>query len=169
MATNPLFTAKDEKRVLGNISVFPDLLANSAFLYALVYSMVLSWNSWECSIESLYLKGSAIERLHENLRKSDVTSQALSACTMLMLGHAACRSGEYTEYAAHSEGLYRLVKACNSSGAPLPDDILRAVFWHDVACTGIIDGAPRFSKADFPALFDQNLPLTHKPDIDAAE
>ncbi|KAK7894255.1 hypothetical protein LTR67_006013 [Exophiala xenobiotica] len=112
MATNPLFTAEDEKRDLANISVFPDLLANSAFL-----------------IESLYLKGSAIERLHENLRKSDVTSQALSACTMLMLGHAACRSGEYSEYAAHSEGLYRLVKACNSSGTPLPDDILRAVFW----------------------------------------
>jgi hypothetical protein len=91
MATNPLFTAEHEKRDLANISVFPDLLANSAFLYALVYSMVLSWNSWECSIESLCLKGSAIECLHENLRKTDITSQALSACAMLMLGHAAVR------------------------------------------------------------------------------
>ncbi len=53
--------------------------------------MVLSGNSWECTIESLYLKGRAIECLHENLQQHDITSQALSACTMLMLGHAAVR------------------------------------------------------------------------------
>ena len=52
-----------------------------------------------------------------------------SVSDWILVDEAQCRSGEYTEYAAHSEGLYRLVKVCSSSGTPLATDILRAVFW----------------------------------------
>ena len=37
---------------------------------------------------------------------------------------------------------------------------------HDITCAGVIDASRRFCDADFPALFDQSLGLTHRPEKD---
>ncbi|KIW16716.1 hypothetical protein PV08_03905 [Exophiala spinifera] len=161
MALDPLITAEHDECDVACLSTFPDLLGNPAFLFALVYSMVLSSNAWRCSNESLHLKGRAIECLHQALPQDNTTLRALSICAILMLCHAASRSGEYTEYAAHSEGLYHLMQVWRTSGSALPSDVLRAVFWHDLTGAGIFGALRRFSEVDFPSLFNQSLDRTY--------
>ncbi|KIW38615.1 hypothetical protein, variant [Exophiala oligosperma] len=160
MAIAPVITAEHGECDVASLSVFPDLLGNSAFLFALVHSMVLSSNSWTSSNESLHLKGRAIECLHEALPRDNTTVRSLSICAILMLCHAASRSGEHNEYAAHSEGLYRLMQVCRSSGSALPSDVLRAVFWHDLTGAGI-SGAPRRFSEELPFGFVSHEDVIH--------
>lgn len=84
-----MVTAEHGECDVASLSVFPDLLENSAFLFALVHSMVLSSNAWRSSNESLHLKGRAIECLHEALPRNSTTVRALSICAILMLCDAA--------------------------------------------------------------------------------
>lgn len=145
IAAEPLFTAEHQTPDLVNLSIFPSLLQNQAFLSALVYSMLQTQDSSAPANESLHFKGTAIEFLQDDLHRNGSTRWTLSICTILLLCAAAVswidaicfihtdlmqhRSGEIAEYTAHAEGLGRLVRLCHSSQVSLPSDVLRAVFW----------------------------------------
>jgi hypothetical protein len=89
VAIEPLFTAEHRTPDLMNLSIFPTLLENQAFLSALVYSMLQTQSSSASNNESLHFKGAAIECLQDDLQKNGAARWTLSICTILLLCSAA--------------------------------------------------------------------------------
>ena len=92
VAAEPMFTTSHVGGKATVYPVFPDCLANSAFLYALLYSIIHTRNRWETTNESLRLKGHAIKCLKDDLQRDDPALRALSIGTILILcGVAVCQ------------------------------------------------------------------------------
>ncbi|OAL33384.1 hypothetical protein AYO20_07395 [Fonsecaea nubica] len=89
VAAEPLLVSGPVEGDLTALSLFPECLTNSAFLYALLYSILHIHNSCNTTNESLLLKTKAIECLREDLQKDDPNIRALSIGTILLLSCVA--------------------------------------------------------------------------------
>lgn len=74
---------------LASLSVFPECLSNSAFLYALFHSILHIQNACNATNESLFLKAKALECLRVDLHDDDPDIRVLSIGTVLLLSDVA--------------------------------------------------------------------------------
>lgn len=91
IAAEPFIASSGIDGDLESLSVFPECLSNSAFLYALFYAIIHVHNSCHTTSESLFLKTKAIEYLREDLHNADCNIRALSVGTILLLSCVAVR------------------------------------------------------------------------------
>ena len=89
VAAEPLLSTSASAGDLLSLSLFPECLTNSAFLYALFYSILHIHNACKVTNESLYLKSRALECLRVDLYEDDPTVRALSIGTIVLLSCAA--------------------------------------------------------------------------------
>ncbi|KIW89772.1 uncharacterized protein Z519_09929 [Cladophialophora bantiana CBS 173.52] len=165
VAAEPLLVSGPVDGDLTTLSLFPECLTNSAFLYALLYSILHIHNSCNTTNESLLLKTKAIECLREDLQKDDPNIRALSIGTILLLSCVAHHCGDLAESSAHSEGLYKLLEHCHADGTQLRSEILHAVFWQHLLGTALVCGQHHFQPPDFRGLLgrSEDFPISSLP------
>ncbi|KIW27576.1 uncharacterized protein PV07_07305 [Cladophialophora immunda] len=156
VAAEPLLVSGPVDGDLTALSLFPECLTNSAFLYALLYSILHIHNSCNTTNESLLLKTKAIECLREDLHKDDPNIRALSIGTILLLSCVAHHCGDLAESSAHSEGLYKLLEHCHADGTQLRSEVLHAVFWQHLLGTALVCNQDRFQQPDFRGLLGRS-------------
>ncbi|OAP61400.1 hypothetical protein AYL99_03603 [Fonsecaea erecta] len=156
VAAEPLLVSGPVNGDLTALSLFPECLTNSAFLYALLYSILHIHNSCNTTNESLLLKTKAIECLREDLQKDDPNIRALSIGTILLLSCVAHHCGDLAESSAHSEGLYKLLEHCHADGTQLRSEVLHAVFWQHLLGTALVCNQHHFQQPDFRGLLGRS-------------
>ncbi|CAO2649297.1 Nn.00g066820.m01.CDS01 [Neocucurbitaria sp. VM-36] len=152
VVTEPLFCASHVDNDINIVAVFPGCFENTAFVYALLYSIMLGLEDPLPSRTTLRLKSLAIKHLHRDLQCLDQASLDLVIGTVLILSGTAYRSNLLLEHEAHSAGLVKLVEHGKTQGQQLRCATKRVTFWQDLIGAACIGSPRRFSHLTFPEI-----------------
>jgi hypothetical protein len=148
-AAEPLFDTTYIDSPLNLQHVFPTCFADTVFLQALVYSIMLAHNRGHSTVEQLRLKSQALLSLKSALASIEESGGSCTAAlsAMIVLRGSAYKWEDAATHSVHALGVAALL---NNPRVTVTPEIRHALFWQDLFASVLVSTPRQFSTADLP-------------------